>query len=216
MPRVLFTKKISEASFQSLYSAGITVDHYDAIKIKFLEVPPVPTGIDHAIFTSQNAVHAFFQNHHRLPSRVSCVGSKTEALLRENGTDILFQAENAAQLCKQLISRRADQYLYFCGNRRMDTLPAFFSREGIAWTEQVVYETLLNPESHPGTYDAIVFMSPSAIESYLQRNQAGDALAICIGSTTANAAKTNFENVKIADTPTIESLVTLTKYIVRP
>lgn len=212
MPRVLFTRKLSSQQQQDLRTSGIEVVSYDAISIDL--VAPKWDGLwDHAIFTSQNAVRSVLQNDpENLPGRVSCVGAKTAGLLREYNIVPYFQASSAADLCKLIGDLPGtERLLYFCGNRRLDTIPTCLRNAGLTFREVLAYRTQLNPRELETSFDAIAFMSPSAVASYLEENQAGSTTALCIGPTTAQAAKGHFKRIEIAETPTLEALISLTK-----
>ncbi len=72
-----------------------------------------------------------------------------------------------------------------------------------------VYRTLLNTRKFHNNFDGIMFYSPSGIQSYLVDNLNRDAVAFCIGQTTANEAKKHFNTVAVAKLSTIESVIKL-------
>ena len=55
--------------------------------------------------------------------------------------------------------------------------------------------------------EAILFFSPSGIESYLKENTIKKEICFCIGTTTASALEGITKNIKIADQPTIEDVI---------
>ncbi len=57
-----------------------------------------------------------------------------------------------------------------------------------------------NPET------AILFFSPSTVDSFVQENTARP-IAFCIGETTAKHARRQFKDVRIAKVPTVESVI---------
>lgn len=214
MPKALFTKALDPQQQDVLVNAGIEVFSYDAISIHPV-LPDWEGEWDHALFTSKNAVRSVLAKHgERLPETISCVGSKTAALLRGHGYSPRFEASSAEELCT-LLTRlpKTERFLFFSGNRSLRTIPTCLQKEGFRFKEVLAYRTTLNPREEKDAYDAIAFMSPSAIASYLQANQAGDATALCIGPTTAKAAEGHFNRIEIAGTPTLEALLSLTKII---
>ena len=56
-------------------------------------------------------------------------------------------------------------------------------------------------------FDAILFFSPSGIESFLEKNNFTNEQIFCIGTTTASALPTDYKKVIIAETPTNEILI---------
>ena len=54
----------------------------------------------------------------------------------------------------------------------------------------------------------MLFYSPSAVQCYLSENKT-DIIAFCIGEKTAKEAKKHFSEVKIAKSPSTESIIEL-------
>lgn len=212
MPKLLFTKVLDAQQHDALVKAGIEVSSYDAIRIQPVS-PEWEGDWDHAIFSSKNAVRSVMnKDRERLPDAISCVGSKTAALLREHGFSPRFEASSAEELCKLLQALpKTESFLFFRGNRSLPTIPTCLENAGFRFREVLCYHTNLAPREEESPYDAIAFMSPSAISSYLQANQAGSAIALCIGPTTAKAAETHFNRIEIAGEPTLEALLSLAK-----
>jgi len=80
---------------------------------------------------------------------------------------------------------------------------------GINVSEIVVYETVALTQKMTRHYDAILFFSPSAVESFFAKNKTtDDVVFFAIGNTTANAI-TQFAANKIikATSPGKETLV---------
>ena len=69
---------------------------------------------------------------------------------------------------------------------------------------------MLSPEKIDDEVSGVLFYSPSGIDSYLKENNT-DKTAFCIGETTAKAARNHFENVQVANLPSVESLLELVK-----
>ena len=69
------------------------------------------------------------------------------------------------------------------------------------------YQTQLTPRKIEEKFKAILFYSPSGIESYLKENTANEIVAFCIGETTASAAKEHFKNVEVSKLSTVESVL---------
>ena len=67
----------------------------------------------------------------------------------------------------------------------------------------------MNTRKFDDKFDGILFYSPSGIESYLVDNNNFDAVAFCIGFTTAFEAEKHFKKVEVAKLPTIESVIKL-------
>ena len=208
MPTVLSTKNLKENQKLLLLNAGISLVQYAAIKIDYLPIE-CPTNIENAIFTSQNAVKAFFEN---VPSRAIdncfCVGKKTKSMLEENGQNVVKMTEYASELAYYLVkNHKNDSFQFFCGNIRSDEIPSKLKENNINFKEVEVYKTTLNPKKFERQFDAVLFFSPSGVRSFVSENKINNSKAICIGNTTASEAKIYTENVVIANATTVESVI---------
>jgi uroporphyrinogen-III synthase len=82
-------------------------------------------------------------------------------------------------------------------------------QQDVEVTEIVVYHTIAVPHKLSRDYTAVLFFSPSAVESFFSANKAGDkVIFFAIGNTTALAIKKHTANrVLIGDAPGKEELV---------
>ena len=67
---------------------------------------------------------------------------------------------------------------------------------------------MLSSEKLNDDISGVLFYSPSGIESYLQENNT-DRIAFCIGETTAKEARKHFDNVQVANLPSVDSVLEL-------
>lgn len=205
MPALLSTKKLKENQRSLLLNANVSLVEYDAIKIDFVQFE-VPSNIENAIFTSQNAVKAVMEDLGML--NCFCVGEKTKQLLEENGQKVIKMVEYASELADYLVEKyRNDSFHFFCGNIRSDEISSKFEENKIVLKEIEVYKTTLNPKKFQRHFDAILFFSPSGVKSFVSENKIGNSIAVCIGNTTASEAKKHTENVVIANATTVESVI---------
>ncbi len=70
-----------------------------------------------------------------------------------------------------------------------------------------MYKTTLNPKKFDRQFDAVLFFSPSGVQSFFSENNIAIGKAICIGKTTASEAKKYTDNVVIANATTVESVI---------
>ncbi len=208
--RVLSTKKLLANQKQYLLNAGLAVVEADFISVN-LKHFETTTVHDCLIFTSQNAVISFLHNNKAASlkdRKMFCVGIKTKAALEHYGFTVEACADYAEDLAKVIINEHADKrFTFFAGNLRRDTLPQALAAAGIEMNEALAYETVLSPHSIKSRLNAILFFSPSGVESYLKENNTGDAVCFCIGTTTAQALKGITENIVIANKPTLENVI---------
>ena len=212
MLTVLSTKKLKESQKLLLQNAGVSLVEYNAIKIEFIPFQ-VPKKIENAIFTSQNAVEAFFLTNVRSSAveNCFCVGEKTKSLLKENGVNVIKMTEYASELADYLVkNHKTDVFHFFSGNIRSDEIPSTLKENNIFFEEIEVYKTTLNPKKFERQFEAILFFSPSSIRSFISENKIDKSIAVCIGTTTASEAKKYTENVVIANATTVESVIAKT------
>jgi uroporphyrinogen-III synthase len=190
--QILSTKKLSGEQKQALENANLEVLEADFIKTqnKSFELKDLNENL---IFTSQNAVHSILSNPkaEELKSKnVFCVGLKTKILLSENGFNVVAYTGYATDLAEiiTLIYGR-ESYTFFSGNLRRETLPQALKDADVKFNEIKVYETTLQPQKIKTAVDAILFFSPSGVE------------------TTAEALNKITKNIIIADQPTVEDVI---------
>lgn len=170
------------------------------------------------IFTSANAVDALHDHYlHPGPSgwNVYCLEGATQQALKRAG--ILYQisgtAANAASLAAEIINNNEKgPLIFFCGNKRRDELPDQLRRHNITVEEVIVYETTATPALAGQDYDGILFLSPSAVESFFSVNRLpSHTVCFSIGPTTARALQ-EYTNNKIITSarPAMDQLVQTT------
>lgn len=209
--RILSTKKLLSNQKQYLLNADFNVIEADFIKIhnKSFDLNHINENL---IFTSQNAVLSVLQHEkidHLKSKNTFCVGLKTKALLEEHGFNVMAYTGYAQDLAEIIaLVYGNENYTFFSGNLRKDTLPDALKQAHIKFNEITVYETLLTPEKINTKVDGILFFSPSAVDSYLRENKIKDETCICIGNTTAEALEINkIKNIVIANQPTVENTI---------
>ncbi|TCJ13219.1 uroporphyrinogen-III synthase [Flaviaesturariibacter flavus] len=177
-----------------------------AQRIRFLA-----TEAHTVVFTSMNAVEAVAAQVRTAPDwKVYCIGHSTRALVEsELGLPVAGTANDAAALADVIIAAGETEVLFFCGDIRRDTLPVKLREAGIRINEQVVYRTIATPQRVGKDYRALLFFSPSAVESYFSVNQpAKHSVLFAIGTTTADAIRRHFSGtVVIARQPGKEDLL---------
>lgn len=209
MKSVLSTKILLPHQKELLLNAGLQLVEYDAIKIEFISFES-PKKIEYAIVSSKNAVHSLLQNKINVENYY-CVGTKTKSLLEENDQKVLKMEQNAQELGDFIHKNHKNEMIYFfCGNRRREELPALMRDTEIPFEEVITYQTKLQSKSFKRSFDAVLFFSPSGVESHTSLNSLDDSWNICIGSTTAQAIVPFSKKIAIANTPTTESLIAKT------
>ncbi|MDR7369872.1 uroporphyrinogen-III synthase [Flavobacterium aquidurense] len=208
--QILSTKKLTSEQKQALTDANFDVIDADFIQTqnKSFELKDLNENL---IFTSQNAVHSILSHTkaEELKSKnVFCVGLKTKILLSENGFNVVAYTGYASDLAEIItLIYRSESFTFFSGNLRRETLPKALKDADVKFNEIQVYDTSLTPQKIKTAVDAILFFSPSGVESYLKDNTIKKETCFCIGETTADALHKITKNIIIADQPTVEDVI---------
>ena len=210
MIQILSTKTLLPNQKEALVNSGFNV-----IEADFIQTKSNPFQLneinDNLIFTSQNAVQSFLldpKSADLKSKNVFCVGLKTKIMLSESGYNVVAYtgyAEDLAEIITLIYA--SESYTFFSGNLRRETLPKALKDAKIKFNEIQVYETTLTPQKIKIPVEAILFFSPSGIESYLKENKIKNETCFCIGTTTSSALQGITKNVIIATQPTIEDVI---------
>jgi uroporphyrinogen-III synthase len=198
---ILSTRPLSKDLIAAAAAQNIVVD-----EISFIETTPVvdlsvtkeiekvaaqPATV---VFTSMNAVQAVADVATKEFKKVSwsiyCIGNTTKKLAEEQfgSNSIKGTADYGEQLADVVIKEGEKVVTFFCGNIRRDVLPNKLRAAGIDVHELVVYQTLATPKQISKPYDAVLFYSPSAVDSFFSVNPVSDNTQyFAIGTTTASA-----------------------------
>lgn len=208
--RILSTKKLLSNQKKYLLNAGLSVLEADFIGIEYTAFN-LNTTRQNLLFTSQNAVKSFLENHESSNYKnhaIFCVGTKTKEVLGIAGFNVTACTDYAADLAAIITKNHSNEsFAFFAGNLRKNTLPDAFANAGIVFDEIRAYKTLLTPHKINSGIDGILFFSPSGIESYLKENTITTETCFCIGTTTAEALKGITENIVIANKQTVENVI---------
>lgn len=226
----------SEAFAQRLNDLGIQAIIFPTIEIRPPEdLTPLRQSIadleayDWLIFTSVNAVEAFFSLRPRIPTetRIVAIGPKTARALQERGFSphSLPDEYTSEAIFPILQAAKARRVLLPTSDRAREALPQALRQAGIQVDVIVAYRTL---PAHPDPQgleeirrgvDWLTFTSPSTVENFiLLIESAGmDALHLpgeprlaCIGPVTAEAARqAGFRDIHMAEEYTVEGLIRL-------
>ena len=205
------TKKLSEIQ-KKLLPSSVGVDDSDFIKIRFNRIAPkvVKNQIENVIITSKNGVEAILNSFTKDElnfKNIFCVGRRTKKLIEQKIGTVVHSERNAAKLADYLSeNKKGQEVTYFCSDLRLDTLPKILKENGITVNEIEAYKTMYSPVNVRENFNGILFYSPSTVESYMQENDS-DKIAFCIGESTAKEARKHFENVQVANLPTVESVI---------
>jgi uroporphyrinogen-III synthase len=201
-PAILCTGPIDESIINSpgYTDADIDVIPFTTISMELPEstqrqIKDILTRKTVVIFTSSNAVRAVaaFMKEQPAGWTIFCIGNTTFSLAKKHfgEENIKDTASTASKLAEKIIPViTAAEVIFFCGNLRRSELPEALLKKGIAVKEIIVYKTSLDPVSINKKYDAVLFFSPSAAESFFSRNSVPRNTALFVmGETTAESIK---------------------------
>ena len=209
---ILSTKTLSDEQRQIFIDADLDLLEQDFIEIENNEFE-LKNINQNLIFSSQNAVLSLLEKNNvdtiKLKT-VFCVGIKTKELLEQNGFEVAVYMDYAAELAEIItLIYNKETFTFFSGNLRKETLPKALKQAKIKFNEIEVYQTKLAPFkiSKEENLSAIMFYSPSGVESFLKDNKIKTETCFCIGETTASALKIFSKNIIIAENPSVDDLI---------
>ncbi|UYW00927.1 uroporphyrinogen-III synthase [Flavobacterium agricola] len=207
---VLSTKKLKSHQKQLLLDAGFSVLENDFIQIQTLPFS-LQTTPNLLLFTSQNAVQSVTANTNfnqlkDIPA--ICVGSVTRKMLESLGFTVLETKEYASELAPIIQQKYTNKHIaFFAGNLRRDVLPNAMQQANIKYDEYLVYQNSESSFKITTAHQAVLFYSPSGVNSYLKQNTITNQTCFCIGTTTADALQGITNNIVIAQHQTIDAVV---------
>jgi hydroxymethylbilane synthase len=209
---ILSTKQLS-ISQTDVFNKDIAVKMSDFISIKYnrLKLGVVKNTIENVVITSQNGVEALLQNFSPMElnfENIYCVGRRTKRLIEKRIGKVTHALNSAKELAEFIVKmRNIKKVTHFCGNLKRDELNEILTQNKIEVNEIEAYRTVLNERKFEEVFDAVLFYSPSGVQSFIEDNKTNESIAFCIGQTTVNEAKKHFSKVEISTMPTIESVI---------
>lgn len=211
MPVILSTKILDSKQREKIISHGFSLLEHDFISVENTFFQIENTAYEYLIFTSKNAVKSVYQSsffeilRHK---KTLCVGEKTKELLEKCGWQVL-ECYDYVELLGEIITQKYAQnsFIFFCGNLRRDTLPDILKKSNIEYSEIQVYTTHKTPTKISKPFDAVLFFSPSGVESFFKKNTISSESVFCIGTTTADFFGKYSKYYHIANQPTIDSTI---------
>jgi uroporphyrinogen-III synthase len=198
---ILCTAAVTEAVKAKLeHRPGVQVDY-----ISFIQTVPVTNEVTlervqqfsgeklPVVFTSIEAVKAVSTAMTDLPrwNIIYAIEGNTAAKAQEYfKINNIITASSAAALAQKIIDAGDSAAIFFCGDKRLDVLPAMLASAGIELKELVVYTTKETPEQVKEKYSSVIFFSPSAVHSFFSINSLAAGVPVyAIGPTTATAVQ---------------------------
>jgi uroporphyrinogen-III synthase len=208
--RPLDQKLIEEAASKNIFIECISFIETemmlnDILKEKILSLAHQQINV---VFTSMNSVEAVAKHLVNIKPnwKIFCIGSATKDLVKKYFAEssIAEIADAASVLADRIIlQNNISSVIFFCGDQRRDELPEKLAQHKIEVKEIEVYKTIALPEKINVDYDAIIFYSPSAVESFFSVNKINKhTILFAIGNTTASEIKKySCNKIVVAENP---------------
>jgi uroporphyrinogen-III synthase len=215
---IVSTRTLASKSVRKLIDFGWRLSVHDFITKRFV-IPENLSGESigkNVVLTSQTGVEAFLQLISQLQLdkfaySVFCIDQATLKSAKDAGLHVKASAPHAVALAAEIRARKEiKEVTHLCSNRRRGELSEKLKSSGVTVLDVVAYQTDLTPVRIESSYDAVVFFSPSAIDSFLSLNPFVDVPCFCIGKTTeSHARKMNYTDTFVPETSREEALIDL-------
>jgi len=196
--RILFTKKIENKYLKKyLDDNKFEIICIPVIKIEFNDIDFEIKDHKNFIFTSENAVKWIENKKFPHNSNFFVVGEKSKKALEKLGYPVKIVSKNAFELFKEIKNNiKPCKLLHFCSSKALPTLCENFSKTNFKYEKIEAYKTKHIYPIYNDKVDALVFFSPSGVESFLKNNKISNEKLFAIGETTAKKIK-EFTNKEV-------------------
>lgn len=207
---ILSTKILDPGARTYALEQGWALREESFIDIRPLPVPDRPLDVDAlVVFTSENGVAC---SPDVRPAHMACLEGKTVAAARARWPlAVIVCTAGSGQALAEFILRAGGftRVRFFCAAEHRPELPAVLRAAGIDVDEVPVYATVKTPKTVDTPCDAVLFFSPSAVDSFFEHNRLPEgAVCFAIGQTTAKAITRHSDARIIAgEKPTQEDLL---------
>ncbi len=203
---ILSTRKLDEELLRVAAAKNIEIDVYPYIAIHpkkdeatVAEIATVAKRKCIVVFTSRNAVDVVTNVLPFVPDwQIATIGGATRSAVASffGEEKIILAAATGKELMEKLVTLQPSiPIVFFAGNRRLDTIPIGVQDAELAFEEIIVYDTINTPRQETEVYSGILFMSPSAVESFFSCNQIQEEVVLfAIGETTATSIRQKVSN----------------------
>lgn len=208
--QILFTGQHLEKEIANTIPLNIVVDELPFIVTQHTTDTNILDQLNNLIqhkefvvFTSQIAVDWVTKNSTVIPKwDIACMEGQTQKALIDLGWGALIShtANNGTELAKKIASSvPKSTIINFIGsNQRLANLPNYLNNQGFSVKELVAYTTTAKYQDIDKQYDALIFLSPSAVNSFFDFYSISENVKIfSIGQTTAEAVHNRTKNETI-------------------
>ncbi len=225
-PHIISTRKLTSGKIDELQAKGWKFTNHDFIS-KVIHVPAdlhAQSIHKHVVLTSITAVKSFLEIIRQLQLdsdhyQVYCVSRGTREYASASGLDIKSSAPDASALADEILKDvEVKEVTHVSSNLRRDEVSDKLNRAGVSVQDVIAYRTEFTPVAIDLSYDAIIFFSPSAVDSFLSLNPLRQVPCFCLGKTTAAYAKQEgYQYTYIPEAPSEDIVLqTIVNYYSKP
>tara|TARA_B110000914_G_C15496544_1_gene463572 strand:+ start:933 stop:1610 length:678 start_codon:yes stop_codon:yes gene_type:complete len=215
--RIGSTKILSSSSKALIKGKLIDIDDRAFVSIQLIKNIDFDktTKIETPVFTSSNGVKGFMtlvKEKKIAITKIACyaIEGKTSKTAKEYGIQIKKTAYSATNLAKEIKKNKETSVIHFTSKFRRKELYEALKKEKIAIEPVLVYNKTNTP-SEIQDIDAMLFFSPSQIDSFFSKNNLNiNKPVFCIGPSTAKHIKEKgYKNIIIAKVPSEKELIAI-------
>jgi uroporphyrinogen-III synthase len=215
-PHIVSTRQLTSGKLIDLQAKGWKFTLHDFIS-KVIQVPDDLTADQinkHVVLTSITGVKSFLQIAGQLHLTIAdyliyCISRGTKEYAAASGLTIKATALNASALADEILKdNEVKAVTHVSSNLRREELSDKLMKAGVQVHDVTAYRTEFTPIAIEASYDALVFFSPSAVDSFLTMNPLQQVPCFCIGKTTADYARQQgYRTTFMAEAPSEDFLL---------
>jgi uroporphyrinogen-III synthase len=216
MPHIVSTRTLTSDKLNELQGKGWKFTGHNFVS-KVIHVPAdlkAQSIHKHVVLTSITGVKSFLKIAEQLNLNVAdyiiyCIARGTKEYAAASGLNIKSTALHASALAVEILKDvDVKAVTHVSSNLRRDELSDKLTKAGVVVHDVTAYRTEFTPIALDESYDALVFFSPSAVDSFLTMNPLQRVPCFCIGKTTGDYAKQKgYQQVYVADAPSEDILL---------
>ncbi len=228
LPKVLCLKKLTPPRIQRGKNHGFTLEHTEVIQTlpeyNSYEVSVSLKTTNNYVFSSLNSVSSItkiLKGTSMIHKKIFCVGSRVASFF-EGKVKSIHQVNSVSELTEEALKSGETEFVWFHGNKSDMALVEEFEQHEMTLTSQIVYRTeVTEPKIEDlEQYQALLFFSPSGIDSFNSHNYIPEhAVVAAIGKTTALAINemydeqenTQLDNIIVPETFEFDHLLAALK-----
>lgn len=211
--KILFTKELDVNRLKEDLVRNLDFEICPALKIEVYSQKEFAHKINpntrKFIVSSQNSVKAI--SGLKLNGEFFVVGKNTAKHLSDNGFNVIHFENYASDLADYILKNYTSQnWNFFCGNNRRETLFEKLTPNGHSLNEIICYDSIpMNYMIDSELFVGFVFFSPLAVKTYFSNNSVSEnSVIFSIGNTTTEEIKKYTKNnIITAGIPLLEKVV---------